>query len=134
MAQFCGKWKLAKTENFDEYMKALGVNFVLRKMAATASPVTEITYEDGVFTVTTTTTFKTNIFKFKMGEQFEEQTGDGRNCESSVTQDGNKWIHVQKDTKEAGLETTITREFTDDAMKMELILGEIVCKRDYSKL
>ena len=32
--QFVGKWKLVESNNFDEYMKQVGVGFVTRKAAA----------------------------------------------------------------------------------------------------
>jgi hypothetical protein len=31
--QFAGKWKLVDSNNFDEYMKAVGIGFITRKAA-----------------------------------------------------------------------------------------------------
>jgi len=118
MASVTGKFKLTKSENFDEYMKALGVNMVLRKMASTATPVTEITQDGEEWNIKTTTTFKTTEIKFKLGEEFDEVTADGRNCKSTITKDGdNTLVHMQNCN---GQNLKILREFTDDQMKMVL--------------
>lgn len=50
----------------------------MRKMGNAATPTVEITEEDGTYTLKTTTTFKTTEVKFKLGEEFEETTADGR--------------------------------------------------------
>lgn len=41
MPQFFGKWKFVRKENFDEFLKASGINFLLRKAASQLTP-TEI--------------------------------------------------------------------------------------------
>lgn len=40
--QFVGKWNLVESENFDEYMKTIGVSYLTRKMAANLKPVLTI--------------------------------------------------------------------------------------------
>jgi hypothetical protein len=57
---------------------------VMRKMAAAATPVTEITQQGEDWNIKTSTTFKTTEIKFKLGKEFEEQTADGRNCKVSL--------------------------------------------------
>lgn len=46
----------------------LGVGFMLRKMAATATPTCEITQAGDEWNIKTMTTFKTTEIKFKVGE------------------------------------------------------------------
>lgn len=53
MSEFCGSWRLVKNENFDGYLKELGINVVLRKLAAITVPTLVISAdgkeeEDGV--------------------------------------------------------------------------------------
>jgi len=132
MSLLTGTFKLTKSENFDEYMKALGVNMILRKMASTATPVTEITRDGDDWNIKTTTTFKTTDIKFKLGEEFDEVTADGRNCKSTITKEGDdKLVHMQK----CGDQTLkILREFTDSDMKMILEApGNVVSTRIYAK-
>jgi len=125
-----GKYKLTKSDNFEEYMKAIGVGMVMRKLAASASPETEISQTDGNYKIKTSTTFKTTEINFKMGEPFDEETADGRKCKSTITQDGNKLIHTQDCD---GTKYEILREFTDSAMTMILKHGDVVSTRVYTK-
>ncbi|XP_011313979.1 probable fatty acid-binding protein isoform X2 [Fopius arisanus] len=128
MADFLGKkYKLSSSENFDEMMKALGVGLVIRKMGAQVSPVVELTKNDDIYTLKTTSTFKTSEIKFKLGEEFDEETPDGRKVKSVITLDGNKMSHVQKGDKT----TSIEREFTANEMKAIMTVDDIVCTRIY---
>uniref|UniRef100_A0A646QCX0 Fatty acid-binding protein n=1 Tax=Hemiscolopendra marginata TaxID=943146 RepID=A0A646QCX0_9MYRI len=129
MAEFVGKYKLISSENFDEYMKALGVGMMTRKMANAATPVQDIVYENGEFYIKTSTTFKTTELRFKLDQEFDETTGDGRQVKTIVTKEGNKLIQQQKGEKPS----TITREFEGDTMKMVLVFGDITCTRVYKK-
>lgn len=63
-----------------------GVNFLLAKMASSAKPSYVISQDGDVFTMRTETTFKTTEVKFKLNEEIDETTGDGRKCKVSITQ------------------------------------------------
>jgi fatty acid-binding protein 3 len=128
---FAGKFKLKTSENFDEYMKAVGVGLVTRKMANAASPVQEIQINGDEWYIKTTTTFKTTEVRFKLGEEFEEVTGDGRNCKSVMKLDGSKLVHIQKDPAK---ESTIIREVNGNEMTMVLKVDDVVCTRVYDKI
>nr|CAD7415267.1 unnamed protein product [Timema poppensis] len=128
MEAFLGKkYKLAASENFDEYMKALGVGLVTRKMGNTVSPVIELTASGGEYTLKTTSTFKSSVLTFKLGEECDEETVDGRKVKSTCTIDGNKLIQVQKGDKES----TIVREFTPEQVTATLTADGVVCTRIY---
>ncbi|XP_016950156.1 fatty acid-binding protein, muscle [Drosophila biarmipes] len=121
------KYKLDKSENFDEYMKELGVGLVTRKMGNSLSPTVEVTKEGDTYTLTTTSTFKTSAISFKLGEEFDEETLDGRNVKSIITLDGNKLTQEQKGDKP----TTIVREFNDGELITTLTIGNVKCVRVY---
>lgn len=129
MTNFAGKWKLTSSENFDEYMKVLGVGLVTRKMANTATPVQEITESGDHYTIKTSTSFKTTEIAFDLGKEFEETTADGRKVKTIVTKDGNKLIQSQKGDKDS----VLTREFNGDEMKMTLVADSVTCTRVYKK-
>lgn len=59
-----------------------GVNVMLRKIAVAAAskPAVEIKQEGDTFYIKTSTTVRTTEINFKIGEEFEEQTVDGRPC------------------------------------------------------
>lgn len=122
------KYKLDKSENFEEYMKALGVGMLLRKMGNTVTPTVDLKKEGDLYTFTTTSTFKTSVISFKVGEEFDEDTLDGRKVKTVCTFDGdNKLVQEQKGEKP----TTIIREFTDDELNVTMTIGDIKSTRVY---
>lgn len=125
------KYKLESSENFEEYMKALGVGLIMRKMGNSISPTVELKKEGDEYTFNTTSTFKNTTIKFKVGEEFDEETVDGRKVKSVCTfESDDKLIHEQKGDKPS----TIVREFTEDTMNAIMTVGEIVCKRLYKSV
>lgn len=89
-----------------------GVGWLIRKLGAAVSPTVVITEDNGVYTMKTESTFKSQELKFKLGEEFDEKTFDGRNVKSVITLDGDKMLHVSKGDKEY----TIEREFKPSEM------------------
>lgn len=87
---------------------------MIRKMGSTVNPVIELTQNGDEYTLTSNSTFKNTTITFKLGEEFDEETPDGRKVKSLITQDGNKLIHIQKGDKE----TKIVREFSPEEVKM----------------
>lgn len=86
---------------------------VTRKMGSSVSPVVELSEKDGMYTLKTTSPFKNTEIKFKLGEEFDEETADGRKVKSVCTMEGDTLMQVQKGEKD----TTIEREFTPTEMK-----------------
>lgn len=78
MVQIVGKYLYESGENFDAFLKALDVGFILRNLAKTSKPTIEITLDGDVYTIKTITTLKTTEIKFKLGEEFEETRMDGK--------------------------------------------------------
>ncbi|XP_060878986.1 fatty acid-binding protein, muscle-like [Metopolophium dirhodum] len=127
---FDKKYKLDTSENFDEYMKALGVGLVKRTLGNSATPVVELTKtSDGKLALSSNSTMKNSLIVFSLNEEFVEETLDGRKVNSIIRQDGNKLVHVQKSDKHS--ETTIVREFNPDELKMVLTIDKITCTRIY---
>ncbi|KAL3857012.1 hypothetical protein ACJMK2_011715 [Sinanodonta woodiana] len=80
MAQFAtGTWNLVESENYDAYMKAIGIGYVMRKLMNNTKPVIQINVDDDLWTVKTITPTKTAEVIFKVGTEFDEVTLDGRN-------------------------------------------------------
>uniref|UniRef100_A0A8C2FT06 Fatty acid binding protein 7, brain, b n=1 Tax=Cyprinus carpio TaxID=7962 RepID=A0A8C2FT06_CYPCA len=112
---FCGTWKLVSSENFDEYMKALGVGFATRQVGNVTKPTLIISKEGDKVVQKTQSTFKNTEISFKLGEEFDETTVDDRHCKSTVVLDGDQLVHVQKWD---GKETIFVREIKDGKMVM----------------
>ena len=50
----------------------------MRKAAGFSKPTQSISVNNGIWTIVTTTSFKTMSVSFRLGEEFNEKTGDGR--------------------------------------------------------
>ncbi|XP_017491467.1 PREDICTED: fatty acid-binding protein, muscle [Rhagoletis zephyria] len=100
---------------------------VLRKMGNSVSPTVELKKDGDTYTFTTTSTFKTSSISFKLGEEFDEETLDGRKVKSVITLDGNKLLQEQKGDKPS----TIIREFTDSELVTTLTINDIKSVRVY---
>ena len=101
----------------------LEIGFVMRKLGNSATPVVELTKDGDDYSFTTTTMLKTTTIKFKLGEEFEEERGDGAKVKSTITLDGNKMTHVMKGDPES----TIVREFNGDELKAVSRLSRSFC-------
>lgn len=154
-AQFDGKYKLKSSENFDAFLKEIGIGLVTRKLANTASPTLEITTDGDYTTIKAVAPFKTQTTRFKLGEEFEEERMDGKKVkvsrkielkikmfwllinfpffflQSVVTAEGNVFTQIQKDKD---LEIKYVREFTDDEIKVTSICNGVSCLRIYGKI
>ncbi len=73
-----GEWKLTDSQNFEELMKELGVNFLTRKIGNTTKPNVNFTKDGDKWTFTTKSAIKTGVVEFELDHEFEETTLDGR--------------------------------------------------------
>jgi len=127
---FVGVWKLESSENFDDYMKAVGVGSIMAKLASTAKPVMTISVsDDGTWTLKSETTFKTTKIDFKLGVEFDETTGDDRKMKTTITLDGNKLIQDQK----GDIPSVIIREVDGNKLITTCKAKEVVSTRTYHK-
>uniref|UniRef100_A0A8C5F734 Cellular retinoic acid-binding protein 1 n=1 Tax=Gadus morhua TaxID=8049 RepID=A0A8C5F734_GADMO len=127
---FCATWKLVDSQNFDEYMKELGVGFATRQVGNVTKPTIVISHEDDKVVVKTQSTFKNTEVSGKLGEEFDETTADDRNVKSTFTMEGDNLVQVQKWD---GKETKFVRELKDGKMVMTLTFGGIQATRTYEK-
>lgn len=72
MSKLVGTWDLESSENWDEYMKELGVGFVTRKAAATIKPTLTITNDGTKWTLKLTSTLKNSETSFEENVEFDE--------------------------------------------------------------
>ncbi|KAH1176668.1 fatty acid-binding protein, adipocyte-like [Mauremys mutica] len=125
---FVGTWKLISSENFEDYMRELGVGFATRKMAGVAKPNVIISTNGDVITIRTESTFKNTEISFKLGQEFEETTADDRKVKSIITLDNGSLIQVQKWD---GKETTLIRKLVDGKLVVECTMNNVTCTRVY---
>jgi len=131
MSEFTGKYKLEKSDNFDNFLKELGVNFMLRKLANSTSPTLEITRNGDEFVFKTVSTVKTSTMTFTLGQEFEEERLDGKKVKSVITVEGNKLIQTQKD---GAKEVIYVREFSGDTLTATSTANNVTSVRVYKRV
>ncbi|KAK2842602.1 hypothetical protein Q5P01_012802 [Channa striata] len=134
MTNFSGTWKMQSSENFDELLKVLGVSLVLRKVAvaAASNPQVEIQQDGDQFYIKTSTSVRTTEINFRIGEEFEEETVDGRKCKSLATWETETKIHCEQTLLEGdGPNTFWSRELKDDELILVFVADDVVCTRVY---
>ncbi|XP_026571612.1 retinoid-binding protein 7 [Pseudonaja textilis] len=98
---FNGTWNFVRSENFEGYMLALGIDFATRKIANLLKPQKVIKQEKDFFSIRTTSTFRNYFVEFKIGEEFDEDGKglDNRKCRSVVIWDNDKLVCTQNGEK-----------------------------------
>merc|ERR1712168_72374 len=105
MDAFKGKFERTSSENYEEMLKVLGVNMLLRKAATASTPTVEVTEQGGVWSFKTSTALKSMELKFRLGEQFDETTPDGRAVSSISNFEAGRIVTVQT-AKKPGVKST----------------------------
>uniref|UniRef100_A0A1A8R3Z0 Cellular retinoic acid-binding protein 1 n=1 Tax=Nothobranchius rachovii TaxID=451742 RepID=A0A1A8R3Z0_9TELE len=134
MSDFTGNWKMKSSENFDELLKALGVNAMLRKVAVAAAskPHVEIKQNGDHFYIKTSTTVRTTEVNFLIGEEFNEETVDGRKCRSLATWEKENKIYCKQTLVSAnGPKTFWSRELKGDELTLLFGADDVICTRIY---
>ncbi|XP_004643135.1 fatty acid-binding protein 9 [Octodon degus] len=127
---FLGSWKLVSRDNFENYMKELGVNAATRNAMASAKVNLLISKEGDTVTIQTES-IKTTVISFQLGVEFDETTPDNRKTKSVVTLDNGSMVHVQR---WQGKETTIKRKIVDGNMVTEYTMNDVVSTGTFEKV
>lgn len=131
MEGFIGKWRLESSDNFDKYMEAAGVGFMLRKMATTLKPDVVFVADGDSYKMRTESTFKNTEITFKFGEEFDEETADGRKMKTTMSLEGKTLTQAQK----GAVDSTLTRELTDeDTLTLVCKAADVESKRVYKRV
>lgn len=90
-------------------------------MGNTTKPNVKFIQNGDEWTFSTISAIKTQTLKFKLNEEFDEETLDGRKVKTTMSLDGNKLIQTQRD-KDNNIVCVITREITDSGELKTVIL------------
>jgi len=131
MVNYEGEYKLASSENFDEYMKVVGVGMLTRKAANATTPVLSVSVSGDHWVVKQTSTFKNYLQEFQIGVEKEIATPDGRKVKSIVTKEGD--VLREKQAGADGKESILIREFKEDGIYTNVSCEGVVCKRFYQR-
>ncbi|KAH3887577.1 sodium/calcium exchanger regulatory protein 1-like [Dreissena polymorpha] len=135
MASAIGKWKIEHSVNFEEYMKAIGVSDEKRldahKFLSDGSNMTqEISDNGGSWSIKTTTAAGEKTITFKLGEELDTMTLDGRNIKVLFSADGDKLVENQTGN---GFQCKHVRHGDGNTLTMILTGGGQTCIRTYVK-
>lgn len=131
---FPGRYLMESSDKFDEFMKALGVGMIKRKLANSIIPINEMEIaDDGTYTLRTISTVRTTEINFKLDQKFLEDTIDGRKTETTPTRNGNLLVLDQRGQK-GDKDSKMTRELEGDVMIMKLFVDDVICTRIYKRI
>ncbi|NXF77255.1 FABPL protein, partial [Sclerurus mexicanus] len=120
---FTGKYELQSQENFEPFMKALGLPDDQIQKGKDIKSTTEIVQDGKKFKVTVTTGSKVLTNEFTIGEECEIEMLTGEKAKGMVQMEGNnKLIANVKGLK------SIT-ELNGDTITHTMMLGDLTCKR-----
>ncbi|XP_028999644.1 cellular retinoic acid-binding protein 1-like [Betta splendens] len=132
MDRFAGTWKMKTSENFDELLKTLGVNPLLRTVAVAAASRPHVVIEQSGerLHIHTSTSVRTTDVTFSIGEEFDEETVDGRKCKSlAVWETKNKIYCKQTLVSGTGPRTFWSREVRGDELVLIFGADDVTCTR-----
>lgn len=136
MASVLGKWIIETCENFDGYMKAIGVSDEKRaeahKFLSDGSGMTQEFKADGdKWTLITSTVAGERVSHFTIGQESDSMTLDGRNIKVVFTIEGDSL--VEKQTGD-GFECTHVRKGDGNILTMTLTGNGQTCVRTFSRV
>ncbi|KAM7078259.1 fatty acid-binding protein, liver [Molossus nigricans] len=120
---FSGKYQLQSQENFESFMKAIGMPDDLIQKGKDIKGVTEIVQTGKHFKLTITTGSKVIQNEFTLGEESELELMTGEKVKAVVQLEGeNRLVTSFKGIKSVS-------EFNGDTVTHTMTLGDIVFKR-----
>ncbi|CAJ1069051.1 fatty acid-binding protein%2C liver-type [Xyrichtys novacula] len=125
---FSGKYQLESQENFEAFMKAIGLPDELIQKGKDIKSVSEIEETGDNFKVTVTTGTKVLVNSFVIGQESEIETITGDKVKTVVRRDGNKLRVSLK-----GIES-VTELVDGNTIVNTMTLGGIVYKRTSKRL
>ncbi|XP_067647771.1 sodium/calcium exchanger regulatory protein 1-like [Eurosta solidaginis] len=118
-------YKLVDESNYDNYLRALGVGPVLRKIENSVRPVIALRRNEKYYALITVSDFATTILRFQLCKPFDEETLDGRKMRTTMSMFNNVLIQHQL----GDMPSTIVREFHDDKMIAKYMVGDVQAVR-----
>ncbi|KAI6223629.1 Fatty acid-binding protein, epidermal [Aphelenchoides fujianensis] len=117
-----GRWKLESSENFDAYMKEIGIGSVKRKIATATKPIAMLKKEQWTFTP---------------GQRFIAKTVDGRKFWTTVRlDDGGKATEIQENIDDDQSVCSEIVRFVDEEDKLNVVCkaNGVEALRKYTRL
>ncbi|CAB3396610.1 unnamed protein product [Caenorhabditis bovis] len=127
-----GKWNFVSSENFDEYLKEVGVGWAVRVVATKTKPTLEFHVDGDEWTMNSQSTFKNFTTKWKIGNQYDDKTADGRDVSNLFTIENDRLVQVETG-KNGGKDSRIERYIEDGKLVIVCTCNNVKCTRVYAK-
>merc|ERR1712179_66350 len=137
METFKGKYTRTSEEKYEDFLKLLNLGYLLRKAATVSDPVMDVTEAAGVWSIVSSTTLKSMELKFKLNEEFEESTADGRDVRTVVIFEDGKIVAVQtaKNPKHKTTKLVYEMNGQNELINTMTVPGEsLVCVQKFKRL
>ena len=145
-----GKYQLTESDNFDNFMGALGVSYLVRseapevenisndgkyfrKLGNRSKPLVTLSQEGKEWTMKSESLVKTTESKFEMDKQFEELTADGRKVLTTMKVTAPNTVYQEMLGTNGGKDSFCTREFMAEKMKCVCTVEDIETVRWYER-
>ncbi|XP_074847780.1 fatty acid-binding protein, liver [Carettochelys insculpta] len=120
---FNGKFELQSQENFEPFMRALGLPEELIEKGKDVKSITEFVQNGNKFKVTVTTGSKVLTNEFTLGEDTEMETPAGKKVKAVVQMEGDNKLIAKMN------EITSITEINGDIITNTMTLGDMKYKR-----
>ncbi|NWZ83855.1 FABPL protein, partial [Poecile atricapillus] len=120
---FTGKYELQSQENFEPFMRAMGLPEDQIQKGKDLKSISEIVQDGKKFTVTVTTGSKVITNKFTIGEESEIELMTGEKIKAVVQMEGNNKLVTQV----KGMKSVT--ELNGDTITYSMTKGDITLKR-----
>lgn len=132
MEALAGSWTLDKSENYDGFLKAVGMGGMKRGIVVKlAASLTITALAGGKYKIVTVNGPKTKERDVTLGEEFEDEGPDGGKSKGAWNVEGGKM--VGKFLTPKGKTLTITREIVNGNLQQTMDLDGVVAKRTFKK-
>ncbi|KAI6179657.1 FABP domain-containing protein [Aphelenchoides besseyi] len=137
--ELIGTWRHESAENSDEFLKKIGINFVLRKVAALQKPIVRIQLnDDDTWSIFIESAFKNHDWKItKFGKRLLHTTIDGRTfwLTTTIEPDGTQTDVQERHEKEPKNIPSITKRYVENG---KLIIVEecdgVISRRVFTRV
>ncbi|NWV31892.1 FABP1 protein, partial [Grantiella picta] len=124
---FTGKYQLQSQENFEAFMKAIGLPDDQIQKGKDLKSTSEIEQDGKKFKITVTTGSKVMKNEFTIGQEGEMELLNGDKAKALVQMEGNNKLVAKLNVR--GNELTSVTEVNGDTLTNVMTLGSLTCKR-----
>ncbi|KAI6212346.1 Fatty acid-binding-like protein 5 [Aphelenchoides besseyi] len=126
--------KFVESENFEAFVKHMGLEALLEKYGGKVEPKVEIKVDGKKWKISVLTAAKEMNVEFELGVEFDEESLDGRKLKSVCTLDNGRLIQVQRAQTAGQKDSKLTR-FVDESDRLitEMESDGVTAKRIFKR-